>query len=538
MDLPGGSTYSKNALSPATQRWRDVAVSLSLVNFIYLRVWAETVFYNTWYAFRMHLPPSPLLLTALMLNILVGGALIFLAVTTIRRYPTGFRCFLSYFGFMLGLVLAGNSLRSAMSRYWDFLRGQILRYIGLSGTYILCGVIVILIAIVMYYWMRQTVRLAYRLLLVTSPFVLVCLAQGAWAAFHYDPGPYLSHPAAAVLPVRPGAPRILWVVFDEFDERLGFDERPATLVLPELDKFRAGSLYATHAYPPDSATAVSLPSLIEGRKLVDYHRLSPHQLRVKFKDSPWQDWSGAGTVFEDARKMGLNTALVGWYLPYCRLLSDQLTRCWWCEMETQGNSTGATLPSMMLNQARSLFETSLLSVFGQSLVVQYKAKQFQEMLRETLADVVDPQIGFTFVHMDIPHSPFPYDRKTQTFTLRNSAVQGYLDNLALADRTLGQIRHGMEAAGLWDSTTVLITSDHFDRDAKLIDGKLDRRIPFMLKLPGQTEGAAHDAPVNSIVSRQLLLAIAGGQLTTTADVRQWLSARQSTEGSTLPIHKD
>lgn len=59
--------------------------------------------------------------------------------------------------------------------------------------------------------------------------------------------------------------RIVWLVFDEADQRLAFGERAATLKLPEFDRLRSQSLFATIAYPPANQTLSSMPALINGK---------------------------------------------------------------------------------------------------------------------------------------------------------------------------------------------------------------------------------------------------------------------------------
>jgi hypothetical protein len=84
----------------------------------------------------------------------------------------------------------------------------------------------------------------------------------------------------------------------------------------------------------------------------------------------------------------------------------------------------------------------------------------------------------------------------------------------------------MESAGNWDSTTVLLSSDHPYREAKSLDGKSDLRVPFLLKLAGQSEGLSYSAEFNTILTHDLLLAILKGELST-AEVVPWLDQHRS-----------
>jgi arylsulfatase A-like enzyme len=139
---------------------------------------------------------------------------------------------------------------------------------------------------------------------------------------------------------------------------------------------------------------------------------------------------------------------------------------------------------------------------------------------ETLAN--DTRFGFTLVHLPIPHAPHAYDRKTGEFTLGNSPIAGYVDSLALLDRTIGEIRRGMENAGTWDSTTVLFTSDHPYREAKQLNGKSDPRIPYILKLASQNEGVEYTPQFNTVLTADLLIAVLRGEIVDAPSAAAWL----------------
>ena len=130
--------------------------------------------------------------------------------------------------------------------------------------------------------------------------------------------------------------------------------------------------------------------------------------------------------------------------------------------------------------------------------------------------------GFTLVHLPIPHAPHAYDRKTGEFTLGNSPIAGYVDSLALLDRTIGEIRRSMEKAGTWDSTTVLFTSDHPYRESMQLDGKSDPRIPYILKLASQKEGVEYTPRFNTVLTADLLIAVLRGEIADVASAAAWL----------------
>ena len=61
-------------------------------------------------------------------------------------------------------------------------------------------------------------------------------------------------------------------------------------------------------------------------------------------------------------------------------------------------------------------------------------------LTRARAAVPDSNIGLALFHLAIPHPPAIYSRAKGTLTAEGHI--GYLDNVALADRTLGKLRPG------------------------------------------------------------------------------------------------
>ena len=92
------------------------------------------------------------------------------------------------------------------------------------------------------------------------------------------------------------------------------------------------------------------------------------------------------------------------------------------------------------------------------------------------------------------------------------------------------LRHAIEAAGLWDRTAVIISSDHGWRTSVWRGGpnwtSEDERVsrgptmgvPFLLKLPGQTTEICYDKRFNTVVTSRIIGAILEGSLTDPARI--------------------
>jgi hypothetical protein len=201
-----------------------------------------------------------------------------------------------------------------------------------------------------------------------------------------------------------------------------------------------------------------------------------------------------------------------------------LTSCFWGSEGDLINSTGETFSENIVNQARSLFETSLFSPFGQSLLVKNRIGMLERLRREALKAAADHSIGLVFLHYPVPHAPHTYDRVQRAFTKRNAPFDGYLDSLALADLILGEIREAMTAAGVWDTTTSLVSADHPYRASRQLDGRADPRVPFLMKLAGQKEAVEYCEPLQTLVSKRLLESVLRGEVSTPQETLAWLRA--------------
>ena len=533
-------------------KWREIAIGVSLVNLCFLRVWTELLTYTPAQSYEMRLPPGPSDYLAVCLNVAVWGSLLGLLgleldLAGYKQRPA------AQWAFLLLLLVPLNALRSVLASHLpvgqQYLKGGLYAALGPAGLAVFGTVIAAGGAFALRRWRESVFHAARAVLLALLPCVPLTLLQAAWKARHYDPRPFADQPAPRPFgdqparrplaaqsdhrrfdPAKRPAGRVVWVIFDEWDQRLTFDDRLEGLALPEIDRFRSQSLAAGNAYPPAPATLESMPSLISGRIVHKAVPAGPSELRLTFVDGgPPAQWRDLPNVFGVARALGFETALAGVYHPYCRVLARDLTSCWWAEMPRPINSSGETLGALMLGQTRSLLESWRLSAFGQSLSTRRKAREFSQALARAQSVAADPSYGLVLVHLLTPHFPHAYDRATRDFTLGNAPFEGYYDSLALTDLALGELRRAMEAAGTWESTAVLLSSDHALRHAALLDGKSDSRVPFLLKLAGQAEMLTYEPEFNTVITRDLLIEVLQGRFSGPRHAARWLDGHRHTK---------
>ena len=511
----------------------DWLAGLSLANLVFLRCWAELLGPEQTRIYWLTNVPAPLHYVALMLDVLLLGTFFCFLMGGIRHNSrTAARIMLaSGLAILISLV---NSLRTLIGNPGGSL---FLRFVEQRAPAIGVGIAILLVCALVFGGIRA-LRPAYKLLVVLSPFLLFTFGQSIYRIATFDDRPTRNGPMAPRLAPKPaGAPRVVWVIFDEWDQELTFSERPSRIQLPEIDRLRATGFSASEAIRPNMFTDWSMPALTTGIALDDIHPDGPAELMIHpLGSDTYIRWSQQDTVFREARKMGFNTAIVAWAIPYCRVLKNDLSGCWWWSGSNQFNSVGSTLPEMLVNRARSLYENIYRSPFGQSLSTTRHIWVTENVVAKSFEVACDPSFGLALLHMPVPHPPYFYnaatgknDRGATPGTgIFQQTQEGYIDALALTDKIVGQLRHSMEQAGVWDSTTVIFSADHSFRHRASLDGHpVSRRVPYLVKMAGPQKQLSYGAPFSALLTRKLIQAILSGGLSRPEEIGSWIDARRA-----------
>lgn len=541
--------------TPARSRLKELALCVSLGNLCFLPRWLnlERLHTQAMNYYRSGPANQTLLIATLIASILVGLVFWF-AELTIREWGGAVWKTIARTGFLAVILFALESMRqygdgkSEVRWGWNnllFFAAEIALVTGVAMT--LGGELSI-------FRMARSGTFAAIFLL---PAVLI---DFAWIHTGWEPAS--SFQSEASLPLlaphesaKPSVPRLVWIIFDEFDQGLAFDARPESVQLPEMDRLRSESMVANGATQTEEWTDYAIPTLLSGRVFSDFNIAGANRLMVLPVGSrEWSDWRDQPNVFERARDLGINAAIVGWHFPYCRILGDKVTRCFAAsggppdslQIGNQAAQYGILRSVVFLFQLRW---ASLVDIFSprtpprdlamiEAHVQERQLDQYTLIRDRALRDAVDRQIGLVYIHVPVPHPYGIYDRQRKDFRLTSST--SYLDNLALADRMVGRVRRALKQAGLWESTSLLITGDHGLRPW-LWSGRynwsaeLDRlmtngpsgRVPFILKLAGHTDSVVYYRPFFNFITGGLVEALLSGEVSTPAGAAHWLSDHTS-----------
>lgn len=485
---------------------------------------------------------KPVTLIARVLFLLLCAVLICLHLVSY----SGWNQTVNYFNLTELRVIAGIGIGGCLlglKHRWRWLVAPLalaVLFLNRDNEYALAGLFIVLPSSLLVRWDRLLVKVASTLLIILFPFAAFLLLQNFWLIYK------LQEKSPSTLQVQGAQParRVVWIIFDEMDYYAAFASRNREVPLPEFARLQGQSLVATNAYPPADSTMLSLPALITGRMVTQAKPIHSSELTLKFEGSKdYVPWSAQPNVFGRAREAGVRTALVGWYHPYKRIIGDALNRC------AVYDADAVSLPvSMLLNVNRALERTLLkdqtMPLAG--LLAKWSRQRHIEAYLDSLEEAerlaANPEFGLVLIHLPVPHPPGIYNRERAVFDYDGES--SYFDNLALADRTLGNIRKAMEDAGVWDASVVLASSDHWWRPAiwqslhvwtaedmrfALPEGQLDYRVPFLLKMPGQTTQIEYNPRFNTVQSQGLLIEILHGEVNDGEAVKRWLDQHSSAQ---------
>lgn len=372
----------------------------------------------------------------------------------------------------------------------------------------------------------RSIKIGALVLTLFSPLPLILFYRAAAPLLQSSSLPTLAN-APPRQPLR--APAI-FLIFDEMDQSWAFDSRPKQFILPNLDRLASESVFCSEAYPPNSETYRSIPSLLSGKVASDARTSPARELLLSFRETPsqWIPWSQVRDlpfIFGQAHRTSLLINHYHAFSPAYLAARPMLTlrRTPYFSGWVDASHWYDTFRTSFWRQARC--QIGAVPWLAQFIRRNLKDKSVPKLYRQTLEECLQGIRGDAFdlviVHWPIPHAPALVDLNTGQVPDTPPPGQSNLNNLSLVDQVIGQVRAALEAKGIWDSALVVVTSDHWQRkasDPSLVPppefpGMLQsrRRVPCIIKFPNQSVGIHRKQPINNVELFDLMEAFAQGK---------------------------
>lgn len=497
----------------------------STANLLMLSVWKEILFMKSEsYYFLLSAPSAPDYLAAVANTIWIA-LLLWGVLEWVQKSNRRWLMAITSTFFVILLLIPLNTIRLVV----PFQLGIGVLSERIRRAHLLIPVLLLVAGsgIMMLRFRRVLLRGVVLLVLILTPFGFMTIAQALMKAVST---PVKDQPSQTIPPVRKATAyqdevRIVWMIFDELSESIMFSQRPPGLELPAMDRFRTESVQVTQARSPSSETFLSIPSLLTGIPMSKAYTVGMSKLKVIPKgSSEAASLSSIPNVFTLAREARMETTVVGWFHPYCRLFDGSLDHC-----------SSRPVFETVIGQVTAEDKTILISMGNQvrALSPFVRRSLAIDAYQKILADsnrAVSIASGIVFLHFSIPHAPVIYDRKNgklTSFALSN--IRGYVDNVALVDRTFAELRESMEESGQWQRTVVILSSDHPWRDKPEYDGSTDSFVPFLVSMPDRTGPIELNFEFDTVYTKELIAAIIQRKITDNASVAEWLRANSSAQ---------
>ena len=329
--------------------------------------------------------------------------------------------------------------------------------------------------------------------------------------------------------------RIIWILFDELSYDQAFDHQAAGMKLPNFGRLRTDSVSFSDLRPTGFYTERIIPALFLGRHIEQIRSTVTGDLWYKDKDeSRWLAYDQNATLFALAQQNGWSTGVDGFYNPYCHILAPMLNACSWePSIDLPMESLGAAETKSALANAAVLPNVYLAKLTNRSTVPEdAHIVEYRIVMARTHALIENEQVRFVFLHLPVPHPPGIYDREQHK--LRPSGT--YLDNLVLADDTLGTLLKEVDATPSASRTTVIVSSDHSWRipiwisapgwgaeEERVSGGRFDDRPVLLIHFPGQNSGNEVNSALSELLEHDIIAEMLSGKINNSADLASFLS---------------
>jgi hypothetical protein len=341
--------------------------------------------------------------------------------------------------------------------------------------------------------------------------------------------------------------QIIWILFDELSYKMAFEEPPPGVDLKNFRKLRSESVSFANVQAAGFYTDRIIPSVIAGKKIDEIRSDANRELLYLVPgENRWVRYDQNQSLFGLAHAAGWNSAVVGWFNPYCRIFSSVLDSCMWepDELSLALESAGASEHKSALVNAQILvraFLTADLPSEAQDAATRIAV--YQKLMTRATDLIRQREYDFIFIHLSAPHPPGFYNRKTHEFC----GCGNYIDNLQLADDSLGQLEEEIKRSPQADQTTLIVSSDHSWRvplwsgwdfwtaeEQQVSQGAFDRRPAFLIHFPGQTAPIDIAEPQPELIEHDIIASMLQNKLQSPGDLVDFLR-RGAPEQASVPV---
>ena len=337
----------------------------------------------------------------------------------------------------------------------------------------------------------RLVRYAHSACLLFSPITFIAIAQMFLWTRWYEPPRTVGTVRAASAPTTP----VFVFFFDAWSAPRSLDGDEFRPILPHLRELARQAVVFPHALTGGDETHVSIPRFLYQTE----RRIRRRRGRLHWVDGDtWTPTDETPSLFQAARDAGYNTYMVGWGVPYQRLLGGQVDTCHAYRVAPRGETVGEEMLYALIRNMQ--FWTDPVSQrLARELDPLWRypyLRRYTRRCEKATTDILTgcPSNSFAVFHWFLPHHPYIWTEEGE-YRLPDDGPEApqYERSLKCLDGHIGRLVARLRAEGKFDDALLLLTGDHtWRRDTEpRITGMSHwmLRSPLVIKLPGQTQPA-------------------------------------------------
>jgi hypothetical protein len=322
-------------------------------------------------------------------------------------------------------------------------------------------------------------------------------------------------------PTQANARKVIWIVFDEFDPEVAFSKKNLD-DLPNFKFLMDGAVNHSKMYAPSNATIISIPSMLMGVPTYGNNYKGVGILDVKTSEKTLLPFNYKNTIFQRLAEGKFNASILGYYHPYCELF--QQTKCQAFPMFQDFKWYSGIVNAYASRGALKLFDKLFNVHYVSSSSVDSMAYITEKQLSLLSGFVLDENVDFSFIHLNVPHLPSNYAQEffnvTSSSQFSNNLVN-YKLNLRLADHSLGLILRDIDQ--IKDKKVLLIlSSDHWFR-AKDEGKVVSSPALFIAKINEDNQKISLTKSTSSIYIEEMVNKFLNNEISSHGDIQNYLS---------------
>jgi len=317
---------------------------------------------------------------------------------------------------------------------------------------------------------------------------------------------------------RPTTPVFVFV-FDEWSYLRSTSSGELRSLFENVRRMADRSVVFRQARSPYNHTSLSLPRLIYQNDL----ELARKDTQLYWVEGEEQVLSSrVPSLFQTARNHDYNTFMLGWHLPYGRLLGGQPDYCVSYRSAPAGRNVLEEMP-LALQRNLQFWTDPVSRKAREEIDPRLDSRNFYRMStrfrREMLRIIADsPPNTFAVFHVPQPHGPHVFEPDGSyagPYSLSGPYASDYDRALRHLDFYVGEIIECFRDSGKLDKALIIMTSDHAriaEKEPLIREvPEWNRRVPLIVKLPGQESGLVTDETIATNRLRPLFEMVFSGE---------------------------